>query len=102
MVSTVLPSSDRSSTPAWPAGATVTCTLETISFEADSIDAMLAEDEEKLGPIILAKEALQPEGRWDGLRAQLAELYVAENRATDGKVLLEPEYLLSVIALPGG
>jgi len=81
-------------------GATVTCTLERVRFEADSVDAFLDEDEEKLGPIILAKRALEPEGKWPEVRAKLAEQAAAANRATDGSLLLEPEYLLSVVELP--
>ena len=41
------------------------------------------------------------EGRWSRARAELAELVKAENQASDGSVLLEPEYLLTVIELPG-
>jgi ubiquinone/menaquinone biosynthesis C-methylase UbiE len=82
-------------------GATITCSLERARFEADSVEDMVAEDEEKLGPVILAKEALEAEGRWEEARGKLAELTAAENRATDGRVVLEPEYLLSVIQLPG-
>jgi len=82
-------------------GATVTSTLERARFESGSIAEIVAEDEQKLGPIILAKEALEPEGRWEVVRAELVELTEEENRAGDGSVLLEPEYLLSVIELPG-
>lgn len=82
-------------------GATVTCTLERVRFERDSIDAFLEEDEEKLGPIILAKRALEPAGKWLEVRTKLAEQTAAANVATDGSLLLEPEYLLSVIELPG-
>ena len=82
-------------------GATITCSLERARFEADSVEDMVAEDEEKLGPVILAKEALEAEGRWEEARGKLADLTAAENRATDGRVVLEPEYLLSVIQLPG-
>lgn len=81
-------------------GASVTCTLERARFESGSAEEMMVEDEEKLGPIILAREALEPEGRWEEVRAKLIGLIESANRAEDGSVLLEPEYLLSVIKLP--
>ncbi len=83
------------------AGANVTCTLERARFEGESSEWLVAEDESKLGPIILAREALAPEGRWPEVHAQLVELTESENQADDGSVLVEPEYLLSVIELPG-
>ena len=82
-------------------GATLTCSLETIRVEGDSVEAWLAEEEQRLGPIILARETLEAEGRWPEVRAQLAAQTEVANRATDGSLLLEPEYLRSVIELPG-
>jgi len=81
-------------------GASVTCTLERARFESASVEEMVVEDERKLGPIVLAKEALEPEGRWQQVRAALVELVESENAAEDGSLLLEPEYLLSVVELP--
>lgn len=82
-------------------GAIITCTRERIAIESSSVEEQLADDERWLGPMVLAKEALEPEGRWEDLREQIAELTAAENLATDGTLLLEPEYLLSVVELPG-
>jgi SAM-dependent methyltransferase len=81
-------------------GASVACTRERVRIESASVEEQLAEDERWLGPIILAKEALEPEGRWEEARARIAEQTEAENLATDGTLVLEPEYLLSVIELP--
>lgn len=80
--------------------ASVTCTLERARFESGSVEAMMVEDEEKLGPVILAREALEPEGRWQQVRAKLIELIESANQAADGSVVLKPEYLLSVVELP--
>jgi len=82
-------------------GATVTCTPERVPFAGDSVEAWIGEEEQRLGPLILAREALEPEGRWEEVRAKLVEQTAAANQATDGSLLLEPEYLLSVIELPG-
>jgi SAM-dependent methyltransferase len=82
------------------AGATVSCSVERVRVEGPSVEMWLDEEEKMLGPLILAKEALEPDGRWPEVRAQLAEQTAAANQATDGSLLLEPEYLLSVIELP--
>ena len=82
-------------------GATVTCTPERVPFAGDSVEAWIGEEEQRLGPLILAREALEPEGRWEEVRAKLVEQTAAANQAADGSLLLEPEYLLSVIELPG-
>jgi SAM-dependent methyltransferase len=82
-------------------GATLTCTRERVRVESASVEEQLAEDERRLGPMILAKQALEPEGRWEEVRALIAEHTAAENVATDGSLVLEPEYLLSVVELPG-
>ncbi|HET6830589.1 MAG TPA: methyltransferase domain-containing protein [Solirubrobacterales bacterium] len=81
-------------------GASVTCTRERVHIERASVEEQLAEDEQWLGPVILAKEALEPEGRWEEARAKIAELTAAQNQATDGSLVLEPEYLQSVVELP--
>jgi SAM-dependent methyltransferase len=82
------------------AGATVSCSVERVRVEGPSVEMWLDEEEKMLGPLILAKQALEPEGRWEEARVQIAEHTAAENVATDGSLLLEPEYLLSVIELP--
>jgi SAM-dependent methyltransferase len=82
------------------AGANVTCTRERVRVESSSVEEQLDEDERWLGPIILAKQALEPEGRWKEVRGLIAELTEAENVATDGSLVLEPEYLLTVVELP--
>jgi SAM-dependent methyltransferase len=82
-------------------GAAVTCTPERVRFVDDSVEAWIGEEEQRLGPLILARAALELEGRWEDARAKVVEQTVAANQATDGSLLLEPEYLLSVIELPG-
>lgn len=81
-------------------GATVACTRRRVRVESASVEEQVAEDEQWLGPIILAKEALEPEGRWEELRARIVEHTAAENVAADGSLALEPEYLLTVVELP--
>lgn len=67
-----------------------------VAFEADSIEEWLNYSEDVLGPLVLAKAALEPEGKWDALRGELKALYEANNQATDGTVRVQPEYLVTV------
>jgi SAM-dependent methyltransferase len=70
------------------------------NVDADSIDEWLDHIEALLGPIVLAKAALEPEGKWDAARADLAALYERNNEADDGRLQVRPEYLQSVITKP--
>jgi SAM-dependent methyltransferase len=72
-----------------------------VVFEHDSAEAIIEEDERLLGPAILAKAALEPQGRYGELRAQLVELYGSVNESDDGRFRARAEYLLSLARLPG-
>jgi ubiquinone/menaquinone biosynthesis C-methylase UbiE len=71
-----------------------------VVFEDESIEAWLDYGEEKLGPMVMARAALEPQGKWDALRADLQALYERENVSTDGSFRAEPEYLITVGRLP--
>lgn len=64
---------------------------------AESTDVWLDYLERVLGPIVLAKRALEPDGRWPAARSDLAELYNGFNEAEDGSIRVQPEYLLTVV-----
>lgn len=71
-----------------------------VVFEHDSTEAIVAEDERMLGPAIMAKAALEPQGRYEELRAQLIALYESANESEDGRFRARAEYLLSIAHLP--
>jgi SAM-dependent methyltransferase len=71
-----------------------------VAFEDESIEAWLAYGEEKLGPMVMARAALEPQGKWDALRADLEALYQRDNLNTDGTFRVEPEYLVTVGRVP--
>lgn len=83
--------------------AEVTCERRpaTGSVRAESIDAWIDYTERVLGPTVMAKRALESEGRWEAARADLVALYAQHNEASDGSLLAHPEYLLSVIRVAG-
>ncbi len=82
-------------------GAEVTCERRTVTFSAASAEAWLADDEKKLGPAVMAKAALEPQGRYDALRADMLELYGGFNEADDGSFRVSSEYLLTLAQLSG-
>ena len=79
-------------------GGTVRFERRHVRLEDESVEGWLDEEEEKLGPIVLAKAALAPD-RWVEVRGELEELFSSVNLATDGSVVIEAEYLLSIIEL---
>jgi SAM-dependent methyltransferase len=72
-----------------------------VTFEHDSPEGWLAYNERLLGPAVMAKAALEPQGRWDDLRNELLELYTDGNEAGDDGFRAGSEYLLTVAQLPG-
>jgi SAM-dependent methyltransferase len=65
-----------------------------VDFVADSADDFLALYEAKLPPMVAAKAALVPEGKWDALRADVERLYETQNTADDGSFRAPGEYLV--------
>ena len=73
----------------------------TLAVEWESVEVWIDHCEQKLGPTVLAKAALEPQGKWDAARADLVALYERYNEATDGSLNAPAEYLLTVIDVPG-
>ncbi len=69
----------------------------TLAVAWDSIESWVDHCEEKLGPTLLAKAALEPQGKWDAARADLVALYERYNEAVDGSLNAPAAYLVSVI-----
>ncbi len=42
----------------------------------------------------MAKAALEPQGKWQALREDLARFFESYGRAEGGRTVLEPEYLV--------
>jgi SAM-dependent methyltransferase len=82
-------------------GAEVECERRAVTLTADSVEGWVAYSERVLGPAIVAKEALEPQGRWDALRRDWSALYERANQASDGSFRADAEYLLAVARLPG-
>jgi SAM-dependent methyltransferase len=83
------------------AGLEVSCQIRKASFEFSSSDAWMDHVERNLGPIVMAKAALEPEGKWGAVRTELQELEDSHNEADDGTIRLAPEYLLTRVTVAG-
>jgi SAM-dependent methyltransferase len=81
-------------------GAELEFARRRVAFVYDSPHEWIAYYERNLGPTLMAKRALEPEGKWQPLRAELVELFESVNQATDGTMHVEAEYLISVARFP--
>lgn len=81
-------------------GAELSFERHSVTFEHDSVESWIAYNERVLGPSVLAKAALEPQGRYQDLREELVKLYGAANEAEDGGFRAAAEYLLTLARMP--
>jgi SAM-dependent methyltransferase len=82
-------------------GAELSFEHRAVTFSHDSPESWVDYNERMLGPAIMAKAVLEPQGRYGELRAELIGLYSAANEALDGSFRADGEYLLTLARLPG-
>jgi SAM-dependent methyltransferase len=82
-------------------GAELSFERRTVTFAGPSPEAWYADDERMLGPAVMAKAALEPQGRYEDLRRDMLALYADFNEADDGSCRVASEYLVTVAELPG-
>lgn len=80
----------------------------TLEFFDDDVDQVFDSPEhalelfsERFGPVVMAKAALEPEGRWEPLRDELLEMYERNCDPVDGGVAMRAEYLTIIGSKPG-
>jgi SAM-dependent methyltransferase len=83
-----------------PSGAELSFERHMVTFEHESPEGWFEYNERVLGPTIVAKAALEPQGKWDALREDLVRLYTDANEAEDGTFRARAEYLLTVARMP--
>jgi SAM-dependent methyltransferase len=71
--------------------------MATIEFE--SSEQWMDYCERNLGPIVIAKATLEPQGKWEAARAALDALEDRFNEADDGSMRANAEYLLTKVTL---
>ena len=84
-----------------PTGAELSFERHTVTFTDDSPEAWVGYSERTLGPLVMARAVLEPQGKWGQLRSGLVAFYSDANEATDGSFSAPAEYLLSVARMPG-
>ncbi len=77
-------------------GAELDFEPRSVTFEAESAEAYVARDEQILGPAVMMKAALEPQGRYEEMRAQLVALHEEMNEAQEGSFRTQAEYLVTV------
>lgn len=73
----------------------------TATFEDESVEHWVGFHENALGPVVMAKAALEPRGKWERARGDLVGLYEEANEADDGSMRVQAEYLLTTVEIPG-
>jgi SAM-dependent methyltransferase len=81
-------------------GAELSFERRMVTFTHDSPESWVDYNERVLGPVIMAKAALEPQGRWEDLKGELIALYTNSNEGADGTFSVSAEYLLTVATLP--
>lgn len=79
-----------------PHGFELTFERETVGFRFDSAEDAVEAYETKFGPIVMAREALEPQGKWEGLRNDLRGLFEDEGAPEDGGIVITREYLITL------
>jgi SAM-dependent methyltransferase len=69
---------------------------ERVVFNFDSVEQAVETYADKFGPVVKARERLEPEGRWPALREDLAKLFERHNQARDGSLAFPGEYLVAI------
>lgn len=83
-----------------PLGVELSFDRANVVFEGESPEAWVEYNERVLGPMVMARAALEPQGKWQALRDDLVELYRRNNLATDGSLRVEAEYLVTIARVP--
>ncbi len=77
-------------------GAQLAFERGSIAFEGDSPGDVYEYFEQRLGPMIMARKALEPEGKYDALRDDMLALYDDFNEAEDGSLCMRADYLITI------
>ncbi len=81
-------------------GAELSFERRMVTFEHDSPQGWVDYNERVLGPAIMAKAALEPQGRWEDLKAELTAMYTDGNESEDGAFSAAAEYLVTIARMP--
>jgi SAM-dependent methyltransferase len=77
----------------------VSCEKRMAEISWDSLESWIDHCERNLGPTVMAKAALEPQGKWEAARADLMALVERFNEADDGSMRTPAEYLLTTVSV---
>jgi SAM-dependent methyltransferase len=78
-------------------GVTLEFFDDIVDQKFDSPEHTLELFSEKFGPMVMAKAALEPQGKWEALRSDLLDMYERNSEPTDdGGVVTRAEYLTTI------
>jgi SAM-dependent methyltransferase len=75
------------------AGVTPSTERETVDFEFASVDEAVRHYADDFGPFVMARGALEPQGRWD----EFAALVTRFNAADDGSATIRSDYIVITV-----
>ena len=81
-------------------GAELSFERRMVTFTHDSPESWVEYNERVLGPAIMAKSMLEPQGRWEDLKAELTAMYSDSNESDDGTFAASAEYLVTLARMP--
>jgi alkanesulfonate monooxygenase SsuD/methylene tetrahydromethanopterin reductase-like flavin-dependent oxidoreductase (luciferase family) len=79
------------------AGASPAITRESVAFDFASLDETVARYTQDFGPFVMARGALEPQGRWPEFVSAFADLVGRFNQAADGAVSIESAYFVITV-----
>ncbi len=77
------------------AGFEVSFERDVLDFRFESAEHAVDEYAQKFGPVVIARAALEPEGKWEDLRSDLFDLFEAESRADEDGVVFSADFLIT-------
>ena len=83
-----------------PSGADLVFERRKVEFAYESVEWAVEYNERVLGPIVMTKAALEPQGKWEPVREELREVFGNGSRQSNGGVIFEGEFLLTVARIP--
>jgi hypothetical protein len=67
-----------------------------VDFRYESMDELRDEFVPKFGPLVMLRQAVEPEGRWEEAKDTILTYFGEANEATDGSVAYPGEYLVTL------
>jgi SAM-dependent methyltransferase len=83
-----------------PTGLELSFTDSAAHWAFDSLEEAVDEYSTKFGPIVLLRPALEADGRWEELKADLKTLFDEVTYPEDGKLAFDGDYLITQGAKP--